>query len=62
MEDEAGHKQHHTTYSNIYWSFNVYVSFSLHFYNALTDDSRVPTFFRLGSSNTFRAYSDGRKY
>lgn len=31
MENEAGHRQHHTADGNIYWSFNIYVSFSLIF-------------------------------
>lgn len=35
MEDEAGHKQHHITDSNIYWSFIIYVSFSLIFITPL---------------------------
>ena len=44
MEDEAGHRQHHTTDGNIYWSFNLSMSFSFHLYNAITYDSCVPNF------------------
>lgn len=53
---------HHTFDSNIYWSFSVCVSFSLHFCNTLTDDLFVPTLFRLGSSSTSHASSIGRVY
>lgn len=62
MEDEAGHEHHHTIDSNIFWFFSVCVSFLLYFCNALTDDSRVPTLFSLGSSNTSRASPTGRVY
>ena len=54
--------QHHTTQGNIYWSFNVFMSFSLHFCNTLTDDSCVSSFFRLKSSNISRASQAGRVY
>lgn len=62
MEDEAGDKQHHTFEGNIYCSFSVCVSVSLHFCNALTNDLCVPTFFRLGSSSTSHASLVGRVY
>lgn len=44
MENEVGHKHHHTTDNNIYWYFNVSVSFSFHLYNAITEDSCVLNF------------------
>lgn len=62
MEDESDDMQHHTFDGNIYWSFRVRVSFSLHFYNVFTDDLFVSTFFRLGSSNTSHASLVGRVY
>lgn len=54
MEDKAGHGKHHTTDSNIYWSFNTYVPFSLIFATPLLMTC-VSNIFRLGSSNTFCA-------
>lgn len=62
MEDEAGDRKHHTSDDNIYWSFSVCVSFSLHFCNAFIDDSCVPTLFRLGSFNTSHASPVDRVY
>lgn len=44
MEDEIGHRQYHTTDSNIYLSFNVFISFSFHLYNVITDGLCVPKF------------------
>lgn len=62
MEDEACDRQHHIFYGNIYWSFSVYVSFSLHFYNTFTNDLCVPTLFRPGSSITSHVSSVGHVY
>lgn len=44
MEDKVGHRKHHTTDDNIYWSFNLSMSFSFHLYNAITYDSCLSNF------------------
>ena len=62
MKEEIGDKQHHSFDGNIYWHLSVCVSFSLHFCNALTNDSCVPTLFRLESSSISWASPVGRVY
>lgn len=44
MEDEAGHRKHHTTDGTIFWTFNLSVSFLFYHYNVITYDSCVPNF------------------
>lgn len=62
MEDETCHMQHHTNDNKVYWSFNVFVSFSFPLCNTIIDDSCLPALFRLGSSNTSGASPIRRVY